>query len=363
MKSEIRCLSYSATTGMLASGGKDGDIKFWPSDSRLAHELWTQLPAKLKRFPSTLTFSSESLAWSPDSAIFAIAEESEQGEEVVRLWDAKRLARLPDACPMEKVRALVFSPDGRDFLLGTRNGLVHSYSRSSHQLAPRQFDLGDQLFSLKYVNEGKQLIVVGFSKLAILDSGTWRVLQQTALPKMEMCSADINSTGTRLLRGDWDGSLEFFDMQTSHAIKRKAVFAGGHTAGFAFLSDERHAAVINGSALPVTIWDTATQNQVRQLRGHLLAGHGAGRSSDGQRLISGSTFPESAKIWDLRMDAMREVVNLKAPGNLFQTVGFSPDGSTVFAIENGGAAYFWRAPSWAEIAAAEAKEKTEIKRP
>jgi hypothetical protein len=56
------------------------------------------------------------------------------------------------------------------------------------------------------------------------------------------------------------------------------------------------------------------------------------------------------------MDAVRELVNLKAPGNLFQTVGFSPDGSTVFAIENEGKAYFWRAPSWEEIAAAEAKD-------
>jgi len=57
------------------------------------------------------------------------------------------------------------------------------------------------------------------------------------------------------------------------------------------------------------------------------------------------------------------VVNLSAPGGLFQTVGFSPDGSTVFAIEYGSAAYFWRAPSWEEIAAAEAKEKPESKQP
>jgi eukaryotic-like serine/threonine-protein kinase len=357
--SEVRGLSYCVATGMLASGGKDGYIKFWRTDSRPAHEPWVRLPAKLKLSPGAPKFSAESLAWSPDSATFAVAEESEQGEEVVQLWDAKRFERLPDACPIQNVRAMVFSPDGRELLLGTKKGLAHSYSRTSHQLSPRQFDLGDQLFTLKYVNEDKQLMVVGFSKLAILEADTWRLIREIALPKMDLCSAEINSSGTRLLRGDWGGSIEFVDTQSGEAIRRNRVFAGSHTAGFAFLSDEHHAAVINSSARSVTIWDTATQTQLRQLRGHLLAGHGAGLSSDGQRLISGSTFPESAKIWDLRMDAMREVVNLKAPGNLFQAVGFSPDGSIVFAIENGGAAYFWRAPSWEEIAAAELKEKTE----
>jgi WD40 repeat protein len=159
-----------------------------------------------------------------------------------------------------------------------------------------------------------------------------------------------------LLRGDWDGGIEFVDVQSGEAIRRERAFAGQYTAGFAFLADERHAVVVNGSARAVTLWDTATQTQLRQIRGHLLAGHGAGRSTDGQRLISGSSFPESAKIWDLRMDAVRELVNLKASGNLFQTVGFSPDGSTVFAIENEGKVYFWRAPSWEEIAATEAKD-------
>jgi hypothetical protein len=34
-------------------------------------------------------------------------------------------------------------------------------------------------------------------------------------------------------------------------------------------------------------------------------------------------------------------------------VGFSPAGNTLVANSFGGLAHFWRAPSWAEIAAAE----------
>ena len=358
-ESELRCLSYSAATGLLASGGKEGDLKFWRGDVRPSREPWTRLPAKLKRIPGNFAFTPGSLAWSPDSTTFAVTEESEQGEEVVRLWDAKRMERWPDACPMQNVRALAFSPDGRELILGTSNGLVRAYSRTSHQLTARQFDLGDSLFTIKSVNGGKQFIVVGSSKLAILEADTWRVLREISLPpSRRIFCADVNATGTRLLRHGSEGNMGFTDIQTGRTIRNQS-----SPNGVAFLADGRHAAFVDGSARPVAIWDTATQTQVRQLRGHLLSGHGVGLSSDGQRLITGSTYPESAKIWDVRMDAMREVLNLGAPGSLFQVVGFSPDGNTVFAMENGGAAYFWRAPAWEEIAAAEAKEKAENKQP
>ena len=45
------------------------------------------------------------------------------------------------------------------------------------------------------------------------------------------------------------------------------------------------------------------------------------------------------------------------------SVNFSPDGSALSSITMDGKVRVWRAPSWAEIAAAEAKEKAEIKQP
>jgi hypothetical protein len=38
---------------------------------------------------------------------------------------------------------------------------------------------------------------------------------------------------------------------------------------------------------------------------------------------------------------------------LFSPVAFSPDGSTLMAMSFAGIAHLWRAPSWAEIEAAE----------
>jgi hypothetical protein len=54
---------------------------------------------------------------------------------------------------------------------------------------------------------------------------------------------------------------------------------------------------------------------------------------------------------------------LEAQGSGFRYLGFSADGNAIGWLNQLGALYTWRAPSWEEIAAAEAKEKGEMKQP
>ena len=75
-------------------------------------------------------------------------------------------------------------------------------------------------------------------------------------------------------------------------------------------------------------------------------------SPDGQRLATGGTGArETVKLWDLA--TQRELLSLPGEGDFFQHVAFSPDGSTLMATSYAGIAHLWRAPSWAEIEAAE----------
>jgi WD40 repeat protein len=59
------------------------------------------------------------------------------------------------------------------------------------------------------------------------------------------------------------------------------------------------------------------------------------------------------KLWDLTTG--QEVVTLEGTGMLFHFTRFSPDGNLIAAINGDGKAHLWRAPSWAEIEAAEKK--------
>jgi hypothetical protein len=63
------------------------------------------------------------------------------------------------------------------------------------------------------------------------------------------------------------------------------------------------------------------------------------------------------------VDSWQELLTLEGAGSLFGLTAFSPDGNAIGTLSNDGILNLWRAPSRAEINAAEAKEKAESKQP
>ena len=125
-----------------------------------------------------------------------------------------------------------------------------------------------------------------------------------------------------------------------------------YTSGklFAVASDLGHARV----------WDATSWRPVATLGGLLNGAHSAGFSRDGRRLAIASNGKEAVKLWDT--DSWQDVFTLEAQGTGFQGAWFSPDGNTII-WGNEAALCVWRAPSWEQIAAAEAKEPTGANQP
>jgi WD40 repeat protein len=121
----------------------------------------------------------------------------------------------------------------------------------------------------------------------------------------------------------------------------------------------------------VRLWNAATRTAAGILRGFLLGAHSVAFSPDGDRLVAGSGGQEAVKIWDLA--TQQELLTFAGSGNLFAFTRCSPDGNTILSINDEHLVHLWRAPSWAEIEAAEAKgppspgsggqEKVETKQP
>ena len=107
---------------------------------------------------------------------------------------------------------------------------------------------------------------------------------------------------------------------------------------------------------------TATWREEATLRGFLNAVNSVVFSPDGQRLATGGSNPDDAvKLWDV--DSWQELLTLEGTGYPISLTAFSPDGNAIGTVSKDGILHVWRAPSWAEINAAEAKEKAEIKQP
>lgn len=95
------------------------------------------------------------------------------------------------------------------------------------------------------------------------------------------------------------------------------------------------------------------------LLGHNLVITRLEYSPDGTRLLSSTIGSEPVKVWNAA--SWMEVARLEPPSGVYYAgPGFTSDGSTIVvgAFRFGGgwsAARLFRAPSWEEIAASEAK--------
>ena len=108
------------------------------------------------------------------------------------------------------------------------------------------------------------------------------------------------------------------------------------------------------------VWDAASWRPVATLGGFLNGAHSASFSKDGRRLAIASDGKEAVKLWDT--DSWQDVFTLEAQGTGSQGAWFSPDANTI-TWGSEAALYVWRAPSWEQIAAVEAKETTRADQP
>ena len=110
------------------------------------------------------------------------------------------------------------------------------------------------------------------------------------------------------------------------------------------------------------VWETAGWRETATLRGFKTGAQSVAFSPDGNRLAATSGNAESAlHLFDVA--SWQDVLTLSAEGSIFWGTQFSPDGNTLGTESFDGILNVWRAPLLAEINAAEAKEKAEIKQP
>jgi WD40 repeat protein len=102
------------------------------------------------------------------------------------------------------------------------------------------------------------------------------------------------------------------------------------------------------------VWDTTTWKPVVTVGGFLHGVHFTTFSPDNRRLVISSDGAEAVRLCET--ESWGDVFTLSALGT-GAGGAFSPDGDNIVWGNSSGTLYLWSAPSWAEIKAAEAKEK------
>jgi eukaryotic-like serine/threonine-protein kinase len=343
---EVYSLAFSADGRRLITGGKDGSVRLW------------QIPP-VKRFApvSELPEQCNMFAMSADGRRVVTV-----GEEYI-LWDVDTGEKLATLTELRDYGAgCDFSPDGRQLLVGGRKGKVRIWDFERSSLS--EFDTGHDAD----VAEVNTLGVTNFLLAAWWGGPTlrfklWNFETRQLVHQFEWSGPQINE-GNFSRRGDFalgheDGSVTLWSVEsgwipTNFPAHRRPV------SGIAFTPDGRILAT-GGPEGTAKLWDLATHREIATLKGHLRSIHAMDISPDGSRLATAAGDAESVKLWD--MSTHQELITLTSERAIIPKLVFSRDGNKIIGLSTRGQVQIWRAPSWAEIDASEAKERTESNRP
>jgi WD40 repeat protein/serine/threonine protein kinase len=319
---EVYCVAFSPDGNLLASAGKDRTIRLWePVTGRLV--------ATLRGHQDDVNF----IAFSPDGQALASASD----DRTIRLWDpaaGKELRQLA-SFPWQVI-AVAFAPDGKTLAAGLDFGHIVWLEFPSGRERWRHHGQGvHKIESLAFSPDGKAL-VAGGPGLRICDLATRACPDR--LPEETVMATAFDHSGRLIAVGTGMNRVAILDSGSGRVLA-KLVSPKARAQSLAFSPDDSLLAAASDGGT-VSVWEMP----MGRLRVILSHRHQARTwcvafSPDGQTLASAGE-DGTVKLW-----AARERRDARSVGTVSTTFDcgpvFSPDGSRLATASADGVISLW----------------------
>lgn len=348
-ESDVYFVAWTPDGCRLVSGSKDGSVRFWDPAATphgLGHVV---LPER-----------NLDLAFAPDSKRL-VTPSWDEPSLIVR--DARSLQPLEKISLPGYAQRLALTEDGRRAALGFWGGHVGVWDLEARRMITNFVVGARAIVHLQFSRDGNRLLCLGEDAEArrvieFYNTASWDALGLQAIRRDELYTAVLSPSGGTLAVAHRDGMVRWWDLKTE---KLQALFQWEHLAPvieMAFSQDGRWFAA-GGERSVLMLLEVASQRATQVTHVHHRIINSLAFSPNGRRLItSGTSGNDTLKFWDV--EGARDIAMLGSKGGFFDHVGFSPDGNTVFAVDNQGTVLLWQAPSFEEIAA---QEQARARRP
>jgi eukaryotic-like serine/threonine-protein kinase len=334
----------------LVSGCRDGTVCLW--DTSVSH------PRR-----SRIEIPDSALAWAFEADSKSVVTLNKHGR--VTRWKGGDF-ELPE--PLLETGAITnrsgfawcLSSDGRRLALGSVGGVVQVWDISSRALWRQLTNSTGRVRAVKFFAEGNRLLTLSVNDHLVhdWDLTTASKVQSWQAPP-DIIHYALSPDERRCVIMGYAGDVVLRDLTDKITTKLNLDIRKSHDGNFS--PDNRLLAVPSSLGF-VRIWDATTWTEVKTFRGFFDQVWGAAFLSDGRRLAVAAGDREAIRLYDT--STWLDTLTLEGEGGALWPTMISPDGNVIGATSlTGGRLQLWRAPSWEEIAAAEAKVKTESKKP
>jgi WD40 repeat protein/tetratricopeptide (TPR) repeat protein len=345
----IRWIEFSPDGRRLASAHQDGAVRIW--DAVTGQLLRTFLEHKVL---------ASSVAFSPDGAYLA----SSSYDGTVKIWAlGTGLEVRTLQGHVGWIYRVVYSPDGRQLASAGWDQTVRIWEADTGREISTLRGHKSYVFDVAYSPLGHRLAAAaGVVKVWEIQSGQ-DALTLKNLSWLPTDSVAFSADGVKLAAGSRDGKVRVWDPLTGTPLRTLAC-RERWVRSVAFSPDGRLLAAANGSPLEtetdgeIYVWEAATGREIRVLRGHHWCINCVAFSPDGRLLAFGSgrplaflmgmgrkaePAPGELKIWDVASG--QEVRTLRGHGAGVNGVAFSPDGGRLVSASDDHSVKIWNVAS------------------
>jgi WD40 repeat protein len=342
-QNEVYCLARSPVPGhrQIVSGGKDGSVRVWDLAAPSVVRSYVKLP--VDNLPLGLTFCPDGQRFLTASYLggLAVVWDARSIEQVERLdWVGSGSARF------------AFLPDRGLLVVGYELEKIQVWDQDTRSTVADLVLPGASIGELALSRSGRTLVALGHRVgtgrvLKLWETSRWREMDLPGVDLTDLVSASLAPDERTLAVSYHGGSVKWWDLTTQRPIASYDWQHLGPELVIAFSPDGRFFAA-GGEPGTMILVNLDTREQRTVARGHLTRISSLAFSPDGERLLTaGTEAADLVKIWDPVNG--QELATLAGISGFSEHLGFSPDGSVLFAASDSGLALLWRAPSWEEI--------------
>ena len=377
---EVQALGVAAAAPLIASAGKEGDLKLWTEDSGPEPEGQRHLPADYEgprpmpldqsRFlllppgqrPRVIDLRKDSppatvpgLEDSGDvlaQASGLICHWKSPNQLLVSEWSRNEFKTLGAVTLDSTVRPLAAAVHPARRMVAWAEAASSDSIFLAHLSAPvpRRILTADVagMVPSGFSDSGDYLLAKSPGSLRVWDIETGRIVASVDGPIRDQCFAGGGHVLVVVLQPVHDHEVQFHDLRQPGHVRR---VPGRHYPSYLAASPDGGLVVLSTRGNQLHLFDAVGGEAIEPpLQGGAHANGGVTFSADGRRLISLAARLETLKVWDV--GTRQELLSLPGSGAGPQYADWSADGEVIL----GGPDWqVWRAPSLEAIAAAEAK--------